>query len=190
MASIVGICNRALQKLGSQAIVSLTENTRNARSVNRAYDSVRRAELENHPWAFATKHASLAADAPSPQWGRQNAFTLPVDFVRLLTDYPEYLSNADDYQIEDGKIITNQDAPLKIRYTSDVTDVSKFTPLFCEVLSCKLAVEMAAEITQSAGISTEVNDQYEKEIRKAKKQNAFQSRPAQAPDDTWITARN
>lgn len=189
MASIVGICNRALQKVGAQAIVSLSENTRNARSLNRAYDSVRKAELENHSWSFAVKRASLPADAPSPDWGRANAFTLPNDFIRLLPDYPERLYGDEDFQIENGKIITNFSAPLEIRYIADIVDPEMMTPLFREVLACKLAIEIAAEITQSSSISAEVADQYEKEIRKAKKQNAFQTKPAVAPDDTFISCR-
>lgn len=189
MASIVGICNRALQEIGAQAITSLSENTRNSRAVSKAYNSIRLAELENHPWNFSLKRAQLPAEAPSPTWGRQNSFLLPADFVRLEEDYPERLTGAEDYQIEDGRIITNDSAPLDIRYVSDVEDPNKMTPLFREALSMALALALCEEITQSNSKLSNIGTKYDATIRKAKKSNAIQNRPALAPDDTWISCR-
>jgi hypothetical protein len=189
MASVTQICNRALQEVGGQAITSLTENTRNSRALSRAYDSVRLAELENHPWNFAIKRAELAADVPVPDWGRQNSFTLPNDFLRLEEDYPERLDGAEDYQIESGKIVTNADAPLKIRYVADVVDPNQMTPLFREGFALALALAICEEITQSGSKLTSIQVKYENLIRKAKKSNAIQNRPAIAPDDTWISCR-
>ena len=60
MASVVGICNRALEKLGGGYIAALTEASKEARALNRAYDYVRDAVLRAHPWNFAIKRASLA----------------------------------------------------------------------------------------------------------------------------------
>ena len=45
MASVVQISNRALQKLGAKSIVSLTEDSVNARAANLCYEDLRRAEL-------------------------------------------------------------------------------------------------------------------------------------------------
>lgn len=189
MASVVGICNRALQKLGAQGITSLSENSRNSRSLNKAYDLVRQAELEAHPWNFSIKRASLAADTPTPDWGRANSFQLPSDYLRLLNDYPERLFGDEDYQIEGRKIITNFGAPLEIRYIYNVTDPNEMSALFREVLACKLAFELCEEITGSNSKLANVQTEYENEIRKARRTNAIQNRPALAPDDTFISCR-
>ena len=63
MASEVDIANRALQKLGAESIVSLTQDSENARACNLCYEPIRDAELRAHPWNFAIKRASLAADS-------------------------------------------------------------------------------------------------------------------------------
>lgn len=189
MASVVGIANRALQKLGVQGITSLTENSRNARAVNAAYDSVRTEELEAHPWNFACARGTLPADSPPPDWGRANTFTVPSNFLRLLPDYEERLRGDDDFQIEGRKITSNFQAPLEIRYIKDVTDPNVMTPLFREVLACKLAIEMCEQITGSNSKLANVQAQYDLAIRKAKRTNAFQNRPAMSPDDTFISCR-
>ena len=52
MASKVEIANRALQKLGAKRIASLSEDSRNARAINAAYDTLREAELRAHTWSL------------------------------------------------------------------------------------------------------------------------------------------
>ena len=94
--SEVEICNRALQKIGAKRITSLTQDAPNARACNVAYFVLRDMELRNHPWNFSIKRAELAADATPPDWGRQNSFTLPSDFLCLRPDYPEDNLNCKD----------------------------------------------------------------------------------------------
>ena len=86
MASVVDICNRALQKLGAKRISALAEASSSARAVNLAYTIIRQAELRKFDWNFAITRVQLAADSPAPTWGRTNSFTLPNDFLnpRLL----------------------------------------------------------------------------------------------------------
>lgn len=189
MASEVGICNRALQKIGARRITSLVEDSVNARACLVAYETIRDAELRKHPWNFAISRGSLAADATAPDWGRTNSFTLPSDFLRLLAPYPEDNLNDLDWQIEDGKIMTDEDAPLYIRYIKRVTDANTMDVLFREALSCALAVELCDEITQSNTKREILVAMYDRAIRDAKKANAIERVSAMPPEDTWITAR-
>lgn len=187
--SEVQICNRALQMLGAERILSLSDRSVNARACSAAYDSCRRRELEDHIWIFATKRFSLAADGTAPEWGKQNAFTLPDDFVRLAPQYPESNFNDKDWEIEGRKIFSNNSAPLEGRYIYDIQDPAVFSPLFCEALSARMAVEMCEELTQSNPKKVGVKDDYNLVIARARKSNAIQRIPAKSPDATWITAR-
>lgn len=189
MASEVDICNRALQKLGAKRIVDLTENSVNARACNVAYAAVRDAELEDHYWNFSIERADLAADATAPTWGRANAFELPSDFIKLAPDYPEDNFNAKDWQIEGQKILTDDSAPLYIRYVKRVTDPNVMTSLFREALSTRLAAELCEELTQSNTKKDALKDDYNRIIARAKKSNAFQNISVQPATDTWITER-
>lgn len=190
MASEVEICNRALQRLGSKRIVSLSEDSVAARACTVAYQVVRDAELRAHPWSFAIKRASLAADAVAPDWGKQNAFTLPSDFLRLLPTYAERNGLWIDHVIEDGKIYTDETAPLYIRYVYKVTDPNKMDVLFREALAVKLAFELCEELTQSNTKKDGLSVDYKTAIREARRTNAIEKIAEQPPEDEWVTVRS
>ena len=188
--SDVEIGNRALQKLGAKRILTLTDDSVNARAVNAAFNPVKLAELEEHDWVCATKRAEIAADGTAPAWGKANSFTLPPDFVRLANDYPEDNLNSKDWQIEGKKIFTDDAAPLYIRYIYNVTDPNEMSPLLREAISARLALELCEEITQSNTKKAALEAEYKDIIARAKKSNAVQSIPVVPAEDTWITCRS
>lgn len=189
MSSVVDICNRALQKLGADRIISLTQNSVSARACNLAYEPVRDAELRAHLWNFAVKRRELAADVAAPVYGYDYAYTLPPDCLRLLkNDYQEDAYDK-DWKVEGRKILTNDSAPLRIRYIARITDTTLYDALFMEVLSCKLAMEMCEELTQSNTKRQLAAEEYKAALREARKMNAFESVPAQQDTDTWLTSR-
>ncbi len=190
MASKVEIANRALQLLGAKRITSLTEDSRNARSINAAYEPVKLAELRKHPWCFATTRAQLAANATEPLFTRTNSFPLPSDFVRLLPPDPEVNLNDLDWVIEGRNIITNDSAPLDVRYIYDVTDPNEMDVLFREVLAAKLAEQLCEEITQSNTKLAAANAAYKDTIAEARRANAIEKVAEQPPEDVWVTCRS
>jgi hypothetical protein len=189
MASKVEICNRALQKLGAKRIVSLTDDSVNARACNVAFEPVKLKELRAHTWNFATKRFSIAADIPAPTFGPQNSFTLPADWVRLLAPDPERNIDSLDWTIEGKKIFTNDSAPLQGRYVADITDPNVMDSCFREALSSKLAVELAEELTQSNAKKADAKDDYNSAINEAKRTNAIEKPAPAVADDQWVTVR-
>lgn len=185
MASEVGICNRALQKLGADRITSLTQDSRNARSCNAVYESARDAELRAHPWSFATKRTILAPDATAPEFDYEYAFTLPDDCIRVLKPEGEEI----DWAIEGGKILTNMGDTLNLRYTARIEDPNLFDVLFRESLAQRIALELCEELTQSNQKAQIVRDDYKTIIKEARRNNAIERRSEEPPEDSWITAR-
>ncbi len=204
------IANRALQILGYQQISSLSENSRGAKAMIRAYDPVRLSELRKNYWNFAIKRASLPADAVGPVFGKTNYFTLPPDFLCLappdevfgisgggMVAGNQVMSGSPiitgaprvDWMIEGFKIATNQVAPLNLRYVSSDVPESLYDPCFAEALSAALAVETCEELTQSNTKLQNISNMYDQAIEMGKKRNAFEGRPVQPPTDTWIIAR-
>lgn len=190
MASVVGICNRALQKLGAKRINDLDEGTPNARSCSQVYESVRDEELEKHTWSCAMARASLPVLASSPLFGKTNSFQLPSDFIRLLPPDPEYNYNTHDWQIEQNKIYTNDSAPLNVRYIFRLEDPNVMTPIFRELIATKMALEMCIEIAQSNVKKSELKDDYRQILREARRVNAIQRISQFPPTDEWITVRH
>jgi hypothetical protein len=189
VASIVDVCNRALQKLGADRIISLTQDSVSARACNLAYEPVRDAELRLHPWNFAISRAQLAADATAPEYGYDYSYTLPSDCLRVLTNDPNEAAYPTDWKIEGRKILTNDAAPLQIRYITRITDTTKYDALFNEMLSCKLAMEMCEELTQSNSKRQLAAEEYKQTTREARKMNAFENIPAEQATDSWLTTR-
>lgn len=189
MASDVSICNRGLQKLGAGRIVSLTENSTNARECAACYEELRDAELRAHTWGFAIKRVQLAADTSAPVFGPANSFTLPADFLRLLPVDPEDLTNSEDWRIEGRKLLTNDSAPLNLRYIYQCEDANEMDALFRESLASRIAYELCEKITQSNQKKQAAANDYKRAINEAKRVNAIEKEAEESPEDTWVSVR-
>lgn len=190
MASETEIANRALQRLGEARITSRTENSARARAVNAAFDSVRDSELRAHSWNFAIKRAQLAADVDAPAFGPANAFPLPSDFLKLLPPDPNMHYNDLDWKIEGRKLLTDDTAPLNIRYVYRVTDPNEMDAMFREAFALRLAKELCEVITQSNTKIQLIEADYAAAIREARKANAFEQVALEPPEDTWLSIRS
>lgn len=189
MASKVEIANRALQLLGAKRIVSLTEDSRNARAINAAFEPCKLALLRKHAWGCAIKRTQLAASSTAPLFGKSNSFPLPSDWVRSLPLDPDYNSNQDDRVIEGRNILTDESAPLDLRYVYDVTDANEMDALFREVLAAALAEAVCEEITQSNSKIATAIAAHTAAMAEARKANAFEKPAEKPPEDEWVTKR-
>lgn len=206
----VTIANRGLQLLGYQSISSLTENSRGAKAMSRAYSPVLYSELRKNYWNFAISRAQLPAAAQGPAFGKTYYYPLPPDFLdlappdqiygvsgggtiagnQILAGTPVITGSPIlDWSIEGNQIATNQQGPLNIRYvTMNVTE-SQFDPCFSEAFAAALACDTCEELTQSNTKLAALKQIYEETIEEAMKRNAFEGRPIQPPTDNFIIAR-
>lgn len=106
--SAVQICNRALDILGADPVLSLTDNSEAGRLCNRNFAPVRDAVLRAYPWNAAMRRAALPALAEPPSWGFAAAYQLPVDCLRLWR-----VENEDcaDWRVEGRTVVTDMAAP-------------------------------------------------------------------------------
>jgi len=163
MASVVDICNGALNQLGATTILSLTEDSKNARLCNARYTQVRDGIFRSHPWNCLQLRASLAKDTATPAWGFTSQFTLPADCLRLL-----YIIDYDsNYKVEGRKILSNT-STMKILYISRVTDPNQYDELLRETLSAALAADIAYGITSSNPVSEKMNTLFQDKLRDAR----------------------
>ena len=163
MASVVEICNGALNQLGASTILTLTEDSKNARLCNARYLNVRDAVFRHHPWNCLQKRIQLASDTETPAWGYSFQYTLPSDCIRLLSilDY-DY-----DYKVEGRKILTNVDS-MKILYISRIEDPNEYDELLREVISAALAADIAYAITSSNPVATQMYSLYQEKLKDAR----------------------
>jgi len=193
VASKVSIANRALTKLGEERILLLSDDTKPARTLNAMFDDVRDAELRRHRWRFAIARTSLSALVEAPAWGYTRQFPLPSDYLSLVQVGEVYVRASSkgqaSWSVEGGRILTNMEAPLKIRYVARVDNYGLYDPLFVEVLACKLALESCETLTQSNTKYQSVAEAYTFAVREAVRQSAIENPPDELPDGSWLDSR-
>lgn len=168
------IANKALQKLGLAAISSFESQEEAARVAQSVYGSVLEYELSVYPWAFAMRRAALPALADAPAFGYKYQYALPSDFLRLEGIYNHGGQHKDAYEIEGNRILTNLEAPLKIRYISRNLDQTQWPPYFVEAFATRLAYEMCERLKQDPQRKGILEQEYQRIIGAAKRSNAIQ----------------
>ena len=163
MASTVEICNGALNQLGATTILSLTEDSKNARLCNARYTQVRDSLFRSHLWNCLTKRVELAKDTEVPSWGFSYQFTLPADCLRVVT-----ILNYDyDYKVEGRKILANH-GTLKIQYISRVEDPNQYDELLRETISAALSADIAYAVTSSNPVANNMYKLFQDKLREAR----------------------
>lgn len=200
MASEVDICNSALIKLGAATIISLDDDDPKATALNVRYPLVRDAELRRRRWRFSLRRVALPALSAEPAFGFDLQYQLPTDPICLRIiqvgefhvglDHSDYRGSSNAmYSIENGKLLTNFPAPLKVRYIAQITDTGLFDSAFCESFAARLAYECCEKITQSDSKKQAALQDYRLSIREATLANAIENAPENIADDSWVTAR-
>ena len=163
MASVVDICNGSLNQLGASTILTLTEDSKNARLCNARYTQVRDSLFRSHLWNCLTKRVELAKDTEVPSWGFSYQFTLPADCLRVVT-----ILNYDyDYKVEGRKILANH-GTLKIQYISRVEDPNQYDELLRETISAALSADIAYAVTSSNPVANNMYKLFQDKLREAR----------------------
>jgi hypothetical protein len=163
MASTVDICNGALNQLGATTILSLTEDSKNARLCNSRYTQVRDAVFRSHPWNCLQERLELAQSTTTPAWGYSFKYDLPGDCLRLL----RILDYDSDHKVE-GRSILSNNSSMKILYISRVTDPNQYDENLRETLSAALAADIAYAITSNNTTQQNMLALYQEKLRDAR----------------------
>lgn len=191
MASVVAICNLALQRLGADRIVDITDpDQKEARECNAIYDDLRQSELRTHTWNFAKTRVQVPAESTAPLFGRNNQYIIPPDSLRIVK--PTLLNNPRsnyDWLVEGRKILSDDAAPLDLVYIKDVTDPNTMDALFRRALALEMALQMCEALTQSNSKWDRVAAEKIIVLSDARRTNALERTAERMEDDTWITVR-
>ena len=197
MASVVDLCNRALDLLGAANITSLTENSKEARLCNGNFDDVRDAVLRSHPWNIAITRRELAKDSDTPAFGFSFQYSLPTDpfCLRVLSfwnsnvnnDVAAYDSNV-MFKIEGRKVLSNE-GTCNIIYIGRVKDTEQYDSLLNKAISARLAAEIAYNITGSNSVSQGMIAIYEDRLKEAKGVDSMEGFPEQPQADDFTNIR-
>lgn len=176
------IVNLALDVIKTENIndVEIPGSDKQAAVANRWYDDIRQTALEGFPWNFATTRASIPLDSTDPDFGFDDAYVLPNNYLSLnFIKYWDYPLSRWNYVIEDGRIyIDNGGADtLNIGYTFDQTQTVKFSPSFKIYLAYCLAEKIVFKLTGNVTLTGRVTSGKKAEEVNAKAKNGKANPP-------------
>ena len=184
----IGLCPRALVKLGAAPIGGFDDGTAEAETAGALYEATRDALLSAHPWSFATRQASLARLADAPVADYDYAFALPADFLAALSAGGPGLGRGLVYRVAGQTLEAGSDAVV-LTYIAR-PDESGFPPFFAAALVARLAAEFCLPLTESATRATALYQLADQDFRRARLIDGQQNTKNGFESFSLIEARN
>ena len=170
MASVVNICNSALNLIGASTISALTEDTKNARLCNQRYEPVRNRVFRGHNWNCLIKRVQLAANSTDPVMEYAKSYALPSDCLRVLKIHngtTDSIASDLDYKIE-GKNIVTDETTVYLVYIALDTDPNNYDVYLREAISHQLAADLAYANTNNATLANNYMTRADERLREAR----------------------
>ena len=170
MASVVDMCNSALNLLGASTISALTDDSKNARLCNQRYEPVRNRVFRSHAWNCLHKRVQLAQNSTAPVIEYSNAYALPSDCLRVLKVHngtTDSIASDIDYKLEGRNIVTNE-GTVYIIYIAIDTDPNNYDTYLQESIAHQLAADLAYAVTNNATLADKYMVRADERLREAR----------------------
>tara|TARA_Y100000034_G_scaffold123003_1_gene169204 strand:- start:12079 stop:12690 length:612 start_codon:yes stop_codon:yes gene_type:complete len=201
MANTVEICNLAIAAVGGNLIMSLEDNSVEARVCKANFAAARDKCLEDRDWTFATSRKELAPLAQEPVFGYDGLFKLPSDCIRVIEAFDKsqqtsgpYINEQDRpnplaWSVEEGNIAADATEGLLIRYIKRIEDPSRFSAGFTQVLAHYLAYLICVPLAKSRALRNDTYSLYERALDDASIGDGLQGRSQLIRSSKLIRAR-
>lgn len=180
------ISNQALAHVGSTLISDYSVDTSTpAQLCQLFFDDCVEEMLEDFAWTFATKRVTLdAAAQDAPDFGYDNAYPLPADFLLAVETDP---TDA-DWRIEGDNLVTDESS-IGLVYIYSFNDTSKYRAKFRYALALLLASKLAFPITKQVKLVEQLRSLYEIEAARAQSTDSQQESRRTEPLDKLTNVR-
>lgn len=210
--SPVAICNQALGWLGGDLIISLDDESKEAKLCKANFDGLRDAVLEDREWTFAVARIEMAELIDVPLYGFDKAFQIPEDVLRVLQ--VSRAGEVDDGVLVEGSfqsatrggtgqgresridwlregetIVANNAARIFCRVLKRITDTTKFSPAFDQCLAARMAMDLAIPLTNSRLLQRDMAQIYGEKITLAAGTDGMQGRSYKVRSDSLTIVR-
>lgn len=186
--SKTSVCNKALTLCGAAPITNITDDTNNARVLNRVYEIARQSILTECRWNFATTRSTLSVSTVEMPWdhtGEAYVYVRPADALRVFET-----SDPNATWREEGDYIISDTNDLGIKYVYDHDDPSKYPSSFAEAFIDKLCSDICFMILNSASKAEGFLKKYEGvSLPKAMSVNAQTGTQQEPIDDAWLSSK-
>lgn len=186
----VDILNKCLTLVGANPIVSIDDDTENARVLSRVYDLSLRSVLSETEWYFAMKRELLALSGDTLAWTdttwENYVYVRPRDAIRIFST-----NKPSSKWREEGQYIISDTSGLGVRYSWFIEDATKYPVFFVDALIDKLCENISYYVLNSPSKSQEFKETYLKiSLPRAMSVNSQIGVPEYMKDDAWILAKD
>ena len=191
MASVVDMCNSALNLLGASTISALTDDTKNARLVNQRYEPVRNRVFRSHSWNCLHKRIQLARNSTAPVVEYSYAYALPSDCLRVLKIHngtTDSIASALDYKLEGRNIVTDEGTVYLIYIALD-TDPNNYDVYLQESISHQLAADICYAVTNNATLANNYMARADERLRESRFTDATENSLGTVESSEFTDAR-
>ena len=191
MASAVDIANSALNLLGASTISAFTDDSKNARLINRRYEPVRNRVFRSHAWNCLHKRVQLAQNSTAPVVEYSHAYALPSDCLRVLKIHngtTDSIASSIDYKLEGRNIVTDEGTVFIIYIALD-TDPNNYDTYLQESISHQLAADLAYAVTNNATLAEKYMTRADERLREARFIDATENSLGTIESSEFVDAR-
>lgn len=183
----VGLCSRALIRLGAAPITSFADGTAESEIAGALFGPTRDALLSSYPWSFASGQVELTSLVDAPVADFQNAFALPNDFLRAVSAGSAGRGRGLHYRIARGALHTDSESVI-LSYIFRPEE-EEFPPYFDMVLIARLAAEFCIPVTENTSRADALYRLADIEFAKARQIDAQQDSPGRIENFSLIDVR-
>lgn len=183
----IGLCSRALTRIGAHPITSFFDGTAESEIAGLLYGPARDALLSAYGWSFATGQVQLAQLSAPPAADYRYAYQLPNDFLRALSAGNGGRGRGLNFRIFRGALHTNAEAVM-LTYIFRPEE-EEFPPYFDAALISRLAAEFCIPVTEGTSRAEALFNLAEQDFARARQIDAQQDTPNRIENFTLIDAR-
>lgn len=195
MATQLGLYNAALSHLGEAALTTVADAVESRRVLDIYYTDFLQEMLMLGFWKFAIRSVRIAADLLiTPNFGYKNAFSRPIDYVRIydLSASESFHPPLRDW-IDESQGWFSHANPIYVRYVSNDpaygTNIAIFPARYRVAFEWGLAAKAAQRITQGDTKTKRAEDKFGQTLGIALAFDAMLEPPKDPPQGSWVTDR-
>ncbi|PZQ48712.1 MAG: hypothetical protein DI551_01110 [Micavibrio aeruginosavorus] len=183
----VALCSRALIRLGAAPITSFADGTAESEVAGAMFAPVRDALLSAYGWSFASGQAALTKLSAPPVADYQNAFALPLDYLRAISAGNGGRGRGLNYRIARGALHTDaEEVTLSYIFRPEEEE---FPPYFDMAMIARLSAEFCIPLTENTGRADALFKIADQEYARARQIDAQQDTPGRIENFSLIDVR-
>jgi len=131
---------------------------------------------------------SLGMAIPARQGQDVHQFLLPAGYMREARLNPELTLASNDHHVY-GDYIMSDENNILLAYAADITKVTRFDAMFCEMLAATIGYNTCERLTQSTAKQSVCLKAYHDAGVEARSVNSIEVGSQEPDEDPWITVR-